>query len=340
MIKIEDGNLVIDGEVIKVNNLSFVEEVSRGANGIVFLATDTSLNREVAFKIWLKLKQKDFRDKHKQGLKEMQKQIEAKKVLSEWHDPKLDNPYFVPDKSDILTIPLDLIGEVYFTGFVKEYFYTAMEFIKGFTLKEFLPTSWYDDFIPYGVKVHIALQLTRYNQVLMNSKIVHGDLHWKNIMITDYTRTKSFIEGNTFSYKIRIIDFGTSYYSGKEVSVDRAFRTLIETVNHCIAPLKLEDIKACSEPEDTNDINEMTTWIIAQLQAIRAAFFELKQEYVGWPFYREFGTYALKSYVETKYVKDSINKLANEGKIILLERFIGDSKTWDAFDGRRAIRGD
>lgn len=73
MICISEGNLVIDNEIVEIDFLVFEKEISRGANGIVFLANDSLLNRKVALKIWLNLNANDFRNKKKQGLYESKK---------------------------------------------------------------------------------------------------------------------------------------------------------------------------------------------------------------------------------------------------------------------------
>lgn len=52
MIKIKDSQLIIDDRIWEKDSLFFLEEISRGANGIVFLAEDPFLERKVAFKIW------------------------------------------------------------------------------------------------------------------------------------------------------------------------------------------------------------------------------------------------------------------------------------------------
>ncbi len=359
MIYIKDGDLIIDNEIVKINYLCFLKEISRGANGIVFLANDIVLDRKVAFKIWLKLRTKDIRNKKTQGLYEAKKLCSAKDIISGWHDEKLDNPYFISDESDILSVSEQIVGQIYYAGYHKDYFYTVMEFIDGVTLEAFLTESFdslgyvSDDkmkigddrrIIPLGVKVNIASKLIQYNEIFMKNNIVHGDLHWRNIMITKFLRQRPYASLDFHhSYDLKIIDFGTSYFSGKEVSVERSFATLLKTINHCIYPFKLEEIKACKEPTDRNNVDNMTLWLQRQLYALRAAFFELGQEYVGWPLYRAFGTYEItrKGYdIETKHVKDMINKHIQDGRIELSKQFIGVSEDWDTFDGRTAIRGD
>lgn len=163
-------------------------------------------------------------------------------------------------------------------------------------------------------------------------------------MVTKFHRQRPYASADfQHTYNLKIIDFGTSYFSGEKVSLERSFATLIETINHCIYPFKLEEIKACKEPEDKSNITEVTLWLERQLFALRAAFFELGQEYVGWPLYRAFGTYQLTTKgfgIETKYIKESIVKQVHNGKIEMSKQFIGVSEDWDTFDGRTAKRKD
>lgn len=347
MISIEDGKLIIDNTIVDINFLFFLKEISRGANGIVFLALDTILNRNVAFKIWLNLKPNDIRDKKVQGVLEAKKQLMAKDIVSKWHDDRMDNPYFIPDKSDIISISNDIIGEIYYAGYYKDYFYTVMEFIDGITLKDFLLNKGKlvdNGEIPFGVKFHIALELNRYHKVFISNNIVHGDLHWKNVMILNYGVQTSPIKRMPYHiYKIKVIDFGTSYFSGENVSVARSFDTLIETIDHCIYPFKLRNIKSNDFPLDKNDFNKVSLWIEQQLFALRAAFYELGQEYVGWPLYRAYGTYEITTKgfgIETKFIKEEINEQVKRGTIIISRDFLGETEEWDTFDGRTAIRGD
>ena len=352
MIEIEDSQLKIDDKIWEKDNLIFVEEISRGANGIVFLAEDPFLERKVAFKIWNKIRPFDIRDKYKQGLLEARKAWDAKKLTISWHDPKLDNLDFISDESDILSIN-NIVGDIYYAGNAFGYFYTVMEYIKGFTLKNILESEinnitlelktmmgWPNSgMLPLGIKVNMALRLCEYNEAFFNNDIIHGDLHWKNVMICNLCKTNKFGD-ELFTYDMKIIDFGTSYFSGEEVGAERNFKTLIETINRCIYPFKLEDIKASSKPVDNRNFSY---WIKKQLYAIRAGFYELGQEYVGWPLYYSFGTYELTTKgfdMDLNTVKAMIRQYEQDKKIILNRKFLGSSRNWDSFDGRYAIRRD
>ena len=352
MIKIEDSQLMIDNKLWQKDNLIFIEEISRGANGIVFLAEDPFLERKVAFKIWNKIRPSDIRDKYKQGLLEARKALHAKNLTISWHDPKLDDPYFISDESDILSID-NIVGDIYYAGNAYGYFYTVMEYIEGLTLKNILESepqnipldlkammNWSDSgMLPLGVKVNMALRLCEYNEAFFSNDIIHGDLHWKNVMICNLCRTNKYGD-ELFTYDMKIIDFGTSYFSGEEVGAERNFSTLIETINRCIFPFRLDDIMASPKPTDNRNFSH---WIKKQLYAIRAGFYELGQEYVGWPLYYSYGTYQLTTKgfgIDLTTVKAMIRQYEQEKRVILDKKYLGSSRNWDTFDGRFAIRRD
>lgn len=228
-----------------------------------------------------------------------------------------------------------------------------MEYIKGVTLENILESEiknipldlktmmgWPDSgMLPLGVKVNMALRLCEYNEAFFDNDIIHGDLHWKNVMICNLCHTNKCSD-DLFTYDMKIIDFGTSYFSGEEVGTERNFKTLIETINRCIYPFSLEDIKASPKPIDSK---KLSYWIKKQLYAIRAGFYELEQEYVGWPLYYSFGTYQLTTKgfdIDLSTVKSMIRQFEMEKKVMLDKKYLGTSRNWDSFDGRFAIRRD
>ena len=74
---------------------------------------------------------------------------------------------------------------------------------------------------------------------------------------------------------------------------------------------------ASSKPVENK---KLSYWIKKQLYAIRAGFYELGQEYVGWPLYYSFGTYELTTKgfdMDLTSVKALIRQYEQEKKIIL-----------------------
>ncbi len=132
--------------------------------------------------------------------------------------------------------------------------------------------KWEDSgMLPLGFKINIAMKLCEYNEILLNDRIIHGDLHWKNIMVTKLSRKKC--DGTEeFSCNLKIIDFGTSLFTNETIGLDRNFNTLIETINRCIYPFKLEDINASQKPKEYKDF---PMWI-------KPKSMRLGQDFMNW----------------------------------------------------------
>ena len=64
----EDGKILLGGSEIDVPNVVLDCRIGDGANGVVFKGRHKYLQRDVAVKIWLKLREKDKRDKFRQGV--------------------------------------------------------------------------------------------------------------------------------------------------------------------------------------------------------------------------------------------------------------------------------
>ena len=335
-VDIQDGKFTLDDQPIDISPLYFIEEISRGANGIVLLAKDPILERNVVVKIWLKLRHNDSRDKVLQGMMEVRKQTKAEQTAVRWEDPKFQDPYFIPDPSDTVLGVRDMVGHIYSAGYAGEYFYTVMEYLEGVPLRAFLKEN---QALTFGIRYHIALRLNQYNQVLISNGIYHGDLHDNNVMIQNYRKIrKNGLERKEHTFDLKIIDFGTSCFVEECKAIHRTYSTLMETVNKCISPFTLKDIHGSPMPKDPK---QLPRWITKQLWTLRAGFYELKQFYVGWPFYLEYGTYMPVAFgVDTAPVKALIEKYAAEGKIRLDREFLGRSEDWDTFNGETAKRGD
>lgn len=56
---------------------------------------------------------------------------------------------------------------------------------------------------------------------------IDGDMYWKNIIITNYEEVRSYVHEVYHKFDIKIIDFGTSYFTGKEISIKRSFDVLM-----------------------------------------------------------------------------------------------------------------
>ena len=77
MFRVIDGKITREGNTLEIPGLHIRKEISRGANGIVFLAHDYILERNVAVKIWTSLRNNARRNKILQGYNETRKLIKA-----------------------------------------------------------------------------------------------------------------------------------------------------------------------------------------------------------------------------------------------------------------------
>src|ERR1700733_8490049 len=49
---LKDGSIRVEGKLLRIPGLRLLKEAGRGANGVVFEATDELLQRRVAVKVW------------------------------------------------------------------------------------------------------------------------------------------------------------------------------------------------------------------------------------------------------------------------------------------------
>jgi len=101
---LKEGSISIDGKRLRIPGLRLIKEAGRGANAVVFEATDEVLQRRVAVKVW-----------NARGIKRAQS--ETAKVA------KLNHP---------------LIVTTHQFGRVEGHPYCVMEFVAGCSGKEWL----------------------------------------------------------------------------------------------------------------------------------------------------------------------------------------------------------
>ncbi len=314
-----------------IGGLKIEKEIARGYNAVVYSATDL-FDRKVAIKIW------NRQCYSEQWYEETKKLIQAYDVLNNYHEE--ETGYFVKDASDKFINSHKYIGNIYFGGVIHNHPYVVMEYINGPTLYEFITSSK----VPFGLKYNIAHKLCEVNNILINNNIVHDDLHSHNIILSNYSDNINTIlfQNKDIGFQIKLLDFGNVNANEKN-RINLNYRKLIDTINFCIKPFNLYEIHAAPPPSNMNSNIDMNHWIHKQLHAIRAAFFEMGHEYVGWPLYRQFGTYALTTNgfgIDLLKVKMIIEHLVNKGELVLSREFLGQSEYWDTFDGRYARRGD
>jgi serine/threonine protein kinase len=307
-----DGRVLLNGQELDLGPLIVHDEIARGANAVVFVATDPVLNRRVAVKIWIALRSGDVRNKAEQGLAESRKTWDAQRTE---------------------------VAKVYFAGSVNNVFYTVMELIEGSTLHE-----WLEKEKPsLGARYYVAERIINLDVELQQHGVIHGDLHGGNIMIVEDVTPRSYFDLSKHKrWNIKLLDFGTSTYSGREKSRERHYRVLVKTINQCIAPFVLSELEASPKPE-SQDLSAMQEWMLRGLYAIRAALYESGREYVGWPLLRSFGIGMLTTQgfgLSTLRARELLEAFISTGTVAPTREAIGETAEWGPFDGRTAKRND
>lgn len=179
--EIKNGELIINGEIFELENMTFIKELGAGANAIAFLAKNTVTEREECVKIWT------YTDKYGDNEAKFRNEVEKNSKFTDL--PNVATIY----RGDVKT--MDEFNVCY----------CVLEYVKGINLEEYLKTE-------PGL-------IFRYNildKILSTMKEIyirgfyHGDLHVKNIIISDNDEMNPCI-----------IDFGTSFFSGKKASHKR-----------------------------------------------------------------------------------------------------------------------
>lgn len=172
-------------------NYEIVREIGSGENGVVYHGFNTLLRRDEAVKVWRARNPRDNRNKIEQGLREAQK---------------------------LAQVSPDYAVAVYSAQQINGVFVATMEYVKGQTL------AWHrQNSDPY-----LRCQLARIylNAIVQTTTEAtrHGDAHDKNVLVYEVaTKYEKHL-------KIKLCDFGTSFYSGKEASEQRHWRIVRDTI--------------------------------------------------------------------------------------------------------------
>lgn len=183
--------LYVNNSIIESHEVLGV--LGHGANGVVYLTRNLILKRKEAIKVWLKNRDKDNRDKLKQGLAESIKLAVA------------DKDYSI---------------EIYSVHVIDDTLVAIMEYIEGETLRDFRSRVT----MKYELKQVIDLYLEAIERTT-TSELFHGDPHLSNVLVYNYSP-----DMYTDEIRLKLCDFGTSIFSGKEDSINRHWRLVEESV--------------------------------------------------------------------------------------------------------------
>jgi serine/threonine protein kinase len=291
-----DGRAIIGGSLLKFPNVTVNALIGYGANGAVFRAGHNFLERDIAVKVWLKLRANDRRDKFFQGIEEARK-------IAQSH-------------------PSDNIVRIYDAGEIDGYFYATMDYFPGITARDWL--KWYQP--PLRRRLVLASgvvhSLTAAMDRSVRSGAVHGDPHLGNILVR-YPWLPAYPSPYP-SYLI--VDFGTSAFTSHEKSVKRHWRVLHHTVKILLQPLDIDVLWSHMKTEHYN--NTAANWMGAALTSkwYHDFFDEIKPmlDSMGAPWARHEGR--LTPYPDD-CVRRELERLVSSGKLKIDSETLGDGWT-------------
>lgn len=207
-----------------------LEEISSGANATVYKAKHVLLNRHVAIKIYNKKRPNEKRDKIVQGWLESQKTAQA-------------------------TIPQ--VINVYDAGIKENKYYTILEYFESKTL-----LLWLTETRPsMASRAHLCRHILIQIFTLSEAGLFHGDFHEENVLVgrPNLPENLWWVRGKSQCPDYRIIDFGTSEFSGKLFSVARHWRVFHKTYKSILHPFDIDLLHQNPKPPSEKPI-ELFEW--------------------------------------------------------------------------------
>lgn len=190
-IAVRNGTLFLDDKPFDGHEI--MEELGRGANGVVFRAKNNLLNRSEAIKVWFAAREGDKRDKVQQGVAEAMKLAAAGgRHAVQIFSAKIEGRSVV----------------------------ATMECIEGETLK-----SYCGKMRDIGHLLGVGYKYLEIMETTTTPETRHGDPHWKNVLVY-----KDSVSKYEELLGMKLCDFGTSAFAGKESSERRHWLIVNETI--------------------------------------------------------------------------------------------------------------
>jgi serine/threonine protein kinase len=290
---VDDGRAVIDGNSLRFPNLTVTRLIGKGANGAVFRARQDFLEKDMAVKVWLTLRDKDRRDKFHQGIQEARKTAQSH--------------------------PGNNIVQIYDAGEVGGFLYATMDYFPGITAGDWL--KWYRP--PLLDRLHLARNVVRSLTAATDDSVragaLHGDPHPGNILVR-----YPWIPTYPSPYpNYMIVDFGTSHFTSHDISTKRHWRILHQTVKTLLQPLDIDALWSHQKTENYSDTAD--TWIAAVFTSkwYHDFFDEIKPmlESLGAPWDRY--PDRIKPYPDDR-VRSELERLVSSGRLKLNPETLGD----------------
>jgi serine/threonine protein kinase len=110
--------------------------------------------------------------------------------------------------------PGQFVAQIYAAGvLLDKYFYATMEYVSGPTLGEYLKSDQRD----HGLTLYVAKAY--YAALESTGQILHGDPHRKNVIVQEHN----------YTFRAKLLDFGTSHFTAPENFAKRHWRVVDET---------------------------------------------------------------------------------------------------------------
>lgn len=277
---------------MKFQNYSELERISAGANATVFKATHLLLNRDAAIKVYDITRPNDRRDKILQGLLESQKIAQAK----------------TPQVIDI-----------YDAGINEDKYYIIMEYFDSSTLRKWLlenPTL--------ASRAHLCRHILFQVFALAEVGLFHGDFHLENVLVGKYPiADKPFwVRGLSECPEYRIIDFGTSHFSGEVFSRKRHWNVFHATFKSLLIPFDIDILHPHPKPKN-NELHELFEWYNAFIATIPWYLSRLGRLHpLGYG----------KPPFSVASKMDEVKELLAKDNIFQKESYMGNDHDWGTFD--------
>lgn len=218
-------------------NYEIKEEIGKGANGIVYLVKNLVLERDEALKVWIRRKEVDTRDKLKQGLYEVQK---------------------------LAKVNGNCAIQIYSAQEFNGHMIATMEYFNSQTLKKFI-IGKNNKQICYILRLYLhAIEQTS------NIDTFHGDAHEKNILIRE-----SIIDYEN-TIELKLCDFGTSIFSGKDKSFERHWSVVRETILKCTKGMQSVDYALSLLGEFENETLDIQRKMMDEVESGKLKFYDAR----------------------------------------------------------------
>ena len=157
--------------------------------------------------------------------------------------------------------------------------------------------------------------------------LTHGDLHVKNILVVP----NSNVLLGWMPPDFRIIDFGTSFFTSKDYSIERHWRVIDRTISELISPF---DIDFWCEDLGGQQWTYSLERRILRLETFLVRVYCVITD-IGLPEYG-YGALSLKILPDserlTPILRKKLDGLIQSGKLKLSESTIGNFLEWYPFD--------